>query len=155
MKSEDNVRRLRASLLRSLLSSCFSSFAQIFARSALPFCIAGKALRKMGMGLSHPLPWVRAGHHLKITKERLKPFFCYWRRTWDSNPRGVAALLDFQSSSLATRSILRGNIESKINTLTNLPQSSCFCKSFLAYLIWISVNMYESVMNGNSVILCL
>ena len=30
-----------------------------------------------------------------------------WRRTWDSNPRGCYTLLDFQSSSLATRSILR------------------------------------------------
>ena len=30
-----------------------------------------------------------------------------WRRTWDSNPRGCYTLLDFQSSSLATRSILQ------------------------------------------------
>ena len=31
----------------------------------------------------------------------------FWRRTWDSNPRGCYTLLDFQSSSLAARSILR------------------------------------------------
>ena len=30
-----------------------------------------------------------------------------WRRTWDSNPRGCYTLLDFQSSSLAARSILQ------------------------------------------------
>ena len=30
----------------------------------------------------------------------------YWRRTWDSNPRGCYTLLAFQASSLATRSIL-------------------------------------------------
>ena len=31
----------------------------------------------------------------------------YWRRAWDSNPRGCYTLLAFQASSLATRSILR------------------------------------------------
>ena len=31
----------------------------------------------------------------------------FWRRTWDSNPRGCYTLLAFQASSLATRSILR------------------------------------------------
>ena len=30
----------------------------------------------------------------------------FWRRTWDSNPRGCYTLLAFQASSLATRSIL-------------------------------------------------
>ena len=30
-----------------------------------------------------------------------------WRRAWDSNPRGLSALLAFQASSLATRSTLR------------------------------------------------
>ena len=34
-------------------------------------------------------------------------FRLVWRRTWDSNPRGCYTLLDFQSSSLATRSILQ------------------------------------------------
>ena len=41
----------------------------------------------------------------KITPARVS--FCFWRRTWDSNPRGCYTLLDFQSSSLATRSILQ------------------------------------------------
>ena len=41
----------------------------------------------------------------KITPKRVS--FCLWRRTWDSNPRGCYTLLDFQSSSLATRSILQ------------------------------------------------
>ena len=31
----------------------------------------------------------------------------FWRRTWDSNPRGCYTLLAFQASSLATRSILQ------------------------------------------------
>ncbi len=38
-------------------------------------------------------------------------FFLFWRRTRDSNPRGCYALLDFQSSSLATRSILHAIIK--------------------------------------------
>ena len=41
----------------------------------------------------------------KITPQRV--LFYLWRRTWDSNPRGCYTLLDFQSSSLATRSILQ------------------------------------------------
>ena len=43
-------------------------------------------------------------HHNK--KDSFRCLFL-WRRTWDSNPRGVAALPDFQSGSLATRSILQ------------------------------------------------
>ena len=45
-----------------------------------------------------------------FTKNKTTPkrvLFYLWRRTWDSNPRGCYTLLDFQSSSLATRSILQ------------------------------------------------
>ena len=42
-----------------------------------------------------------------IEKNHKRCFMIIWRRTWDSNPRGCYTLLDFQSSSLATRSILR------------------------------------------------
>ena len=48
--------------------------------------------------------------HYTIQKNKMTPkrvSFCLWRRTWDSNPRGCYTLLDFQSSSLATRSILQ------------------------------------------------
>ena len=41
----------------------------------------------------------------KNGSEKSLPFA--WRRTWDSNPRGCYTLLDFQSSSLAARSILQ------------------------------------------------
>ena len=47
-------------------------------------------------------------------KRRAIARLSFWRRTWDSNPRGCYTLLDFQSSSLATRSILQ--IASNHNT---------------------------------------
>ena len=54
--------------------------------------------------------WVLVPCHIysDIKKEwiALLSILFYWRRTWDSNPRGCYTLLAFQASSLATRSIL-------------------------------------------------
>lgn len=44
---------------------------------------------------------------ISIKKRDLEQVSKVWRRTWDSNPRGCYTLLDFQSSSLAARSILQ------------------------------------------------
>ncbi len=47
--------------------------------------------------------------HGSIYEDTLRIYPCpriIWRRTRDSNPRGCYTLLDFQSSPLATRSIL-------------------------------------------------
>ena len=67
-----------------------------------------------------------------ITPKRVLLYL--WRRTWDSNPRGCYTLLDFQSSSLATRSILQiiccsmlDDIAPK-STLFTLPHIDGFCK---------------------------
>ncbi len=65
--------------------------------------------KKMRMGLSHPLRGFSSQSIFQIIKKELPDWivlFSLWRRTWDSNPRGCYTLLDFQSSSLATRSIL-------------------------------------------------
>ena len=54
---------------------------------------------------------LRSPYPLKFQQKRRNGSDCAlpfrWRRTWDSNPRGCYTLLDFQSSSLATRSILQ------------------------------------------------
>ena len=53
----------------------------------------------------------RSPYSLKFRQKRRNGSDCAlpfrWRRTWDSNPRGCYTLLDFQSSSLAARSILQ------------------------------------------------
>ena len=65
-------------------------------------------LSHCGCALTGPSPIFRTENRKKTYLAR--QVFFYWRRTWDSNPRGVAALLDFQSSSLATRSILHAKL---------------------------------------------
>lgn len=54
---------------------------------------------------------LRSSYSLKFRQKRRngsdRSLPSVWRRTWDSNPRGCYTLLDFQSSSLATRSILQ------------------------------------------------
>ena len=56
--------------------------------------------------------WVLVPYHRSsdIKKEwiALLSILFYWRRTWDSNPRGCYTLLAFQASSLAARSTLHG-----------------------------------------------
>ena len=53
---------------------------------------------------------LRSSYSLKFRQKRRngsdRSLPSVWRRTWDSNPRGCYTLLDFQSSSLATRSTL-------------------------------------------------
>ena len=70
----------------------------------------------------------------KRHRNSIKITVALWRRTWDSNPRGCYTLLDFQSSSLATRSILQiiccsmlDDIAPK-STLFTLPHIDGFCK---------------------------
>ena len=46
----------------------------------------------------------RLGQKIKIPPHWV--VFLFWRRAWDSNPRGFNTLLAFQASSLATRSTL-------------------------------------------------
>ena len=52
---------------------------------------------------------------LELHEKRAASKSCsFWRRTWDSNPRGCYTLLAFQASSLATRSILHISVHELI-----------------------------------------
>ena len=71
-----------------------------------------------------------------FTKNKTTPkrvLFYLWRRTWDSNPRGCYTLLDFQSSSLAARSILQKYLvisDAHLYYHRNKVNASIFCIFF-------------------------
>ena len=78
----------------------------------------------------------------KKTKHcRQATVFCFWRRAWDSNPRGCYTLLAFQASSLATRSILHmANCCFLFSsaTVNRLPHMATLCKqNFLFFCIFL------------------
>ena len=90
--------------LRSLLQSLVYNRQAPY---AVPICTPAKA-RQIRHGTfspkgSRPMPQVLR-HKKRMDSIAIHSF--YWRRTWDSNPRGCYTLLAFQASSLATRSIL-------------------------------------------------
>lgn len=60
-------------------------------------------LAKNALGTFSPTP---RGFSSCLHEKTTTNVVVFWRRTWDSNPRGCYALPDFQSGSLATRSIL-------------------------------------------------
>ena len=61
-------------------------------------------LAKNALGTFSPTP---RGFSSCLHKKTTTNVVVFWRRTWDSNPRGCYTLLAFQASSLATRSILQ------------------------------------------------
>ncbi len=73
-------------------------------------------------------------YSFKKTHARFGRVF-FWRRTWDSNPRGCYALLAFQASSLATRSILHDCPKhlKTLSAINNLPQKKELCKYKLPF----------------------
>ena len=71
----------------------------------------------------------------KLRTRHKTSFLIFWRRAWDSNPRGFNTLLAFQASSLATRSTLptsSPNLQSKLSAnlckeITNLRFVDFYC----------------------------
>lgn len=97
------------------------SHGSFYASALSGLCLRSR--RDRIAGLSPYSPWVLA-YVLDNKKDELNARL-FWRRTWDSNPRGCYTLLAFQASSLATRSILQMSVDllSLRATCINLTQT--------------------------------
>ena len=125
--------------LRSLLQSLVYNRQAPY---AVPICTPAKAgqIRHGSFSPkgSRPMPQVLR-HKKRMDSIAIHSF--YWRRTWDSNPRGCYTLLAFQASSLATRSILHmANCCFLFSsaTVNRLPHMATLCKqNFLFFCIFL------------------
>ena len=81
----------------------------------MPLYTAVCGYMRCKIGGPEPRNSLQSPDPLELHEKRAAPKSCsFWRRTWDSNPRGCYTLLAFQASSLATRSILHISVHELI-----------------------------------------